>query len=64
MATMAELMRKWVEDGAHIHTRDGRIIPMKQLWEEIYDKNPHDWDAIYGEAPVMATACAPPISDK
>jgi hypothetical protein len=47
MATMNELMQKWRNEGAWIITRDGREMPLRQLWDEIYAKNPVDWEAIF-----------------
>lgn len=44
---MSEIFKAWRDAGAYIWTKDGRCIPMKQLWEEVYDQNKEDWEEIF-----------------
>ena len=51
MASMREILRAWREAGAYVYTKDGRKIPLKQLWEEIYEEHKTDWEKVFNESP-------------
>jgi hypothetical protein len=52
VATWFELYEVWKNAGGWIITRDGREMPMKQLWEEQYDKNSKEWEEVFRDPPV------------
>jgi len=52
MATMNEIYKFWKENGAWVRLKDGREMPMKDFWEEVFNAHPEwlrEFEAAYNE---------------